>query len=238
MAYHMMLDGETFATSNNAVMPQLGWVVFDPEGEPGSIIDHGEYNISVDSCLALGGQVDGSTLRWWMTDAPAVARALLFDPQAPVWQMPAVLSDLRSIYSQHGCRGVWSHGLTFDIAIINGYYQRLWPTQQGNNCPWKFWDCRDTRTRFADAERLTSWRRPKRETAHTGLADARVQAEDVQSSWAAMRELFDFRRASLDGVAASHKMASDQGVQLDPISMRELPELRDPSGQDDAGGLV
>jgi hypothetical protein len=88
------------------------------------------------------------------------------------------LIALYQAYSNSRCKAVWSHGAVFGIPIVEHYLR-----ESGLLAPWKFWDIRDTRTLFWAAT-ARGWKRRDRPTAHTALADAVVQAEDVCSAWA------------------------------------------------------
>jgi hypothetical protein len=70
-----------------------------------------------------------------------------------------------------GCDKVWSHGAVFDIVIIEDLLR-----QMGRTEPWKFWNCRDTRTLFdlADPDMPQA-------AKHNALEDAKRQAIGVKN---------------------------------------------------------
>jgi|LGOV01.1.fsa_nt_gb hypothetical protein len=59
------LDLETLGTNNSPVITQIGAVAFDIT--TGKVIRQFMLNISIDSCLKAGLKVDGSTIKWWLT---------------------------------------------------------------------------------------------------------------------------------------------------------------------------
>lgn len=177
---HMMIDLETVDTGNDAGIIQVGVAVFDPYGD--RMITTKQWNVNLMDSLLCGGTVSKDTIEWWRTKTTDQARYSV-TTGGSTNRISSVLHMLGEVYNQHGCGRVWSHGLTFDIAILNGYY-----TRAGKEPPWRYTAARDTRTRFEDAAEM-GWSKPDRgPTAHTAEADAVAQAMDIQDS-----TLFMFR---------------------------------------------
>lgn len=193
MPLAMMIDLETTSTTPRAGILQAGWCVFDPLGEPGAVLHKAQWNVCLDSCTRLGGQHSNDTIRWWLKQGPE-ARASVAAEGTTEHQVKFVLEQLREDYTSHRCREAWSHGKEFDLKILEHYTAAL-----GMQPPWKFWDCMDTRTLFSVAQRL-GWSKPKRETAHTALADALAQAEDVQAANAWIMRGWEQHRPSETGL--------------------------------------
>lgn len=175
MPLALMIDLETCATTPRAAILQAGWCVFDPLGEPGTTVMGAQMNVDTDSCSRWGGQFSNQTIRWWLRQS-SQARGSVANEGHEEHDIEAVLKQVAADFRQHGCLEVWSHGKEFDVKIVEHYMVAC-----GIQPPWKFWDIMDTRTLFRTAERL-GWQRPKRETAHTAMADAIAQAEDVQAA--------------------------------------------------------
>jgi hypothetical protein len=76
------------------------------------------------------------------------------------------------------------------VPVLASAYRAL-----GLREPWDYGRVRDTRTLFALAAELAGWEKPRRETAHTALADAVAQAEDVRGAYAALRGRLAFGEA-------------------------------------------
>ena len=76
-----------------------------------------------------------------------------------------------------GVFGVWSHGATFDLVIIENIYRQL-----GKNLPWQYWQLRDTRTLFDLGFNPDMPQGSK----HDALQDAIRQSVGVQNIYAKM----------------------------------------------------
>src|SRR6185437_15722245 len=169
MTNHMMIDLETLSTSPRAVIVQLGCCVFD--FDTGAAVPGSDFqaNVSVDECLALGGEVHGSTVMWWLNQSEAARWSITEPPQA----LNVVLSWVTQIYDRYACEAVWSQGAAFDVVVVEHYYRAL-----RREPPWRYSAVRDTRTVYHLAESL-GWLRPTVETAHTALADCVSQVAQV-----------------------------------------------------------
>ena len=171
---HHMLDLETLGTAPNSAILQIGLARFDPAGS--GIDDTFERTISLDSCLQAGLKIDGDTFAWWLTQSEAARRAVIYNPQPLTRALIDLTAWLGYINFQQPENVIWSHGAAFDVPILASAYRAC-----GYKEPWDHRLVRDTRTLFWLAEQR-GWEKPKRETAHTALADAVAQAEDVQSA--------------------------------------------------------
>jgi len=115
---HVMVDIETLADTNNAVIVSIGAVKFDIEsGETG---DTFHETVDIDSCLKAGFEVTGGTIKWWMRQSDGARREFQKDGihiAEALQKMATFLQD--NDYS------MWSNGLRFDIAILENAYRRL-----------------------------------------------------------------------------------------------------------------
>lgn len=66
----IVLDLETLGTNNSPVITQIGAVAFDIT--TGKKVREFMLNVSIDSCLKAGLKVDGSTIKWWLTQSKEV----------------------------------------------------------------------------------------------------------------------------------------------------------------------
>jgi len=165
MAKHLMFDLETMATSPRAVILTLGAVTFDPFTD--EIFDEMYFRIDIDAQSELGREINEDTLDWWGKQDPEIMlEAFSDDDRLPLDQAMDKFHKFA-----WGCDKVWSHGAVFDIIIIEDLL-----AQMKRTVPWKFWDCRDTRTLFdlADADMPQS-------AKHNALEDAKRQAIGVQN---------------------------------------------------------
>ena len=108
----MMFDLETFATSYNAAIVSIGACLFDIEG---NVSDLWYSNVSLDSCITAGLEVDPKTVDWWLEQSSEARNALFADPVLPLEE---ALQKFRSSFPVNKVKGIWSHA-TFDFVIMN-----------------------------------------------------------------------------------------------------------------------
>lgn len=167
---HVMIDLETQGIRPTSIILSLGAVVFDPA--TGVIGSEFYRNVDVASCEAIGLTRDQSTMDWW-EDQSAEARKALEEDQQPI---TSVISDFTTWWKSVGAINPWSHGATFDIAILENIYLQL-----GLDAPWDFWNVRCCRTILACSNRRIY--RPKDSVKHNALDDARAQAAAIAASF-------------------------------------------------------
>lgn len=183
MMKHMMVDLETFGTTPDAGIVQGGGVAFMPRKPAHAIAEEllgtsFERAVTLQSCLLLGGRYMPDTRDWWCTQKSAAQQLICRNAVS----ISEFLDMVDECYLSNQCSAVWSHGASFDIPILEFYYAQL-----GRKAPWKFYDVRDTRTLFWMAA-AAGWIKPRRETAHGGLADSKAQVEDVCSAMQALSQ--------------------------------------------------
>lgn len=194
---HVMIDIETLGLGPTPVILQIGAVAFDPGADEPippytqRSRNHFEMSIDIDSCLDLclrvGLHVDGSTIAWWFAQSDAARRAVMTNPRP----LGSVLNAFWAWLGLHrsgdapGLPFIWSHGAAFDVPVLEAAYRLC--RNPILAVPWDHRSVRDTRTLFALAEEFAGWQKPRHETAHTALADAITQAEDVRAAYAALR---------------------------------------------------
>lgn len=171
---HIMLDLETMGTRPGSALVALGACAFDPNGELGEAPPRFYKTISLASCQAAGLRVDAGTVMWWLQQEAAPRAALAKDPR-PVGQ---VLKEFAEWFEQEQGVHLWGHGASFDPVLVES---AMWAC--GLQCPWKFYNFRDTRTLFAlaDAKGL-GWMPERAGTHHNALDDALHQARAVQAA--------------------------------------------------------
>jgi DNA polymerase III epsilon subunit-like protein len=159
----VMFDLETFGTSGNAAIVQLGAVVFDRvtgEIHPIQFIS----NVDLNSCLAAGLEMDASTVLWWMKQGEEARKSIL-DP--PGTALKSVLEDfndwLGMVAKRLGAEPkssitMWSHA-TFDFPILQNAFSKM-----GIKPAFSFKGARDLRT-LTDLAGIEYWT-PEYEKAH------------------------------------------------------------------------
>jgi hypothetical protein len=176
MLSDVMIDLETLDVLPTATILTIGAVKFDPFGddlnEP--TCEKLYIKVDIDSCDAIGSTVSPSTLEWWASQSKE-AQEDAFDPNNRI----GIEESISQLYKFcWGAKRVWSHGVGFDLIILEHYFRKI-----GKAVPWQFWEMRDTRTLFdigINPERATV-------TAHNALADALDQALGVQKVYRTLR---------------------------------------------------
>lgn len=172
---NLMIDVETFGTVPGCAIRSIGACFFNWD----EIGESFYTNIDTPSCLEAGLHIDPRTKAWWDNQAKAAKDALEAD-QKP---LKTALQDFRRwVITNTGDKAqlqVWSHGLSFDIPIIN-YAQaqlRLYTV-------WNYYNERDTRTMIwlANPEEIVFIG-----TAHNALYDAQHQARQMQACYKKLR---------------------------------------------------
>lgn len=165
----IMIDLETLATGPNAGLIQIGAIAFNSRtGQAKS--EPFEVDVDLISALMAGGEVDGSTVRWWQDQGgPNLKR-----PK----EVRAALHELSAWFKKYpDAKRVWAQGPSFDTAVLEGYFRRL-----GMKQPWSYNAARDTRTVY-DLARERGWQKPEgTEPVHEGLEDCRRQVICLMSA--------------------------------------------------------
>jgi exodeoxyribonuclease VIII len=153
------------STNPRATILTLGAVKFDPFTD--EFFDEMYIRIDIEEQEKLGREIDPNTLEWWSKQDPEIMLEAFSDEDR------ISLAEAMDQFHKFawGCDKVWSHGAVFDIVIIEDLLR-----QMGRTEPWKFWDCRDTRTLFD----LANPDMPQ-SAKHNALEDAKRQAIGVQN---------------------------------------------------------
>lgn len=179
---NIMIDMETLGVSMSAPIISIAAVFFDLDGCIGKTF----YRVvELKSALSYG-QVEPSTLAWWMSQ-PDGAREIFSDPCAA--SLEVVLRDLDGfIKAEENFEvvKVWGNGPSFDNAILAQAYRNL-----DIPLPWRFRHDRDVRTIVDLAKCLRNvepFKLAVREGVHhNALSDALFQVECVSTAYRALK---------------------------------------------------
>lgn len=172
----VMLDLETMDTTINAAVVQVGAIPFN--SQTGLVRpDFFLMDVTLATSVALGGSVGEGTVGWWEDQGG-------FHPRHHPEPMRKVLEELADWLSfLPEVRYIWAQGPSFDVAILEGYYQRA-----GIMVPWAFNSARDTRTVY-DLARERGWEKPEgTEALHYALEDCRRQIICLRSALEVIRQ--------------------------------------------------
>lgn len=164
---HFVLDLETMGKGPLAAIVAIGCVLVDN----GKIAAEFYERVDLESSIAAGGVVDGSTVQWWLQQA-AEARSEVDGrlPSIPLEIALRMLADFMHTAPRRNSR-LWGNGSSFDNVIVGTAFDRL-----GIPRPWDFWSDRDLRTLVEicpAAKRSIQFEGTK----HHALADANYEAQ-------------------------------------------------------------
>lgn len=124
----VMIDVETLDTRPSTVILSIGAVRFNIE-QPEVIGDTFHVYVDIDSCLAHGRTVSGSTIMWWLDQDQAAREKLLRAARVP---LKSALLELSTFITEKD--RVWGNGASFDNAILADAYRSVGLPQ-----PWRYW---------------------------------------------------------------------------------------------------
>ncbi|MBS4064197.1 MAG: 3'-5' exoribonuclease [Chitinophagaceae bacterium] len=171
--YHnVMIDIETMGTNKRAVIASIAAVEFDlASGQKGR---HFYEKVDIQSCLDLGLQVDGDTIKWWLNQ-PDQARAELVKDVRP---LPQVLFKLTHWMAKCSAdTKVWGNGPSFDLVILGNAFQAVNQTP-----PWDYKNERCVRTMLMLFPMVRDYIH-HRGIKHQPVADANYQIELVSECY-------------------------------------------------------
>lgn len=163
----VMIDVETLDTRPSTVLLSIGAVRFDIE-KPHVLGDEFHVHIDIDSCLAAGRTVSGSTILWWLDQDEQARRKIT---EAHRIKLHDALLQLSTFIKDKD--RVWGNGAAFDNAILSDAYRSAGIPQ-----PWRYWGDMCYRT-LKNLYRHVA--KPDFEgVKHDALADAKNQAVHLQ----------------------------------------------------------
>lgn len=172
-----MIDLETWGTRPGCAIRSVGVVTFDL-WRPSDSVEQFYKNISDSHCEAAGLKKEQGTVDWWARQSPQAQTALLLD-QRPLLD---VVQQLEMFLSRHHVKCIWSQGANFDVVLWEVACRAV-----GREAPWRFFNCRDTRTLY-DAAGLDPRSVTRAGTYHNALDDAEHQVECVRRAWAMLND--------------------------------------------------
>lgn len=165
---NIMVDLETMGSGSHSAIIAIGAVEFDTTKKQ---LGKEFYRvIDLTSSVEAGGEMDPSTVIWWMGQSDEARKAFT----AKGVKLPQALIefvDFLDTCAPRKTRCIWGNGASFDNVILGNAFRRLQLT-----IPWEFWNDRCYRTIKA----LYPDVKIKREgTHHNALDDAKDQARHL-----------------------------------------------------------
>ena len=163
----VMLDIETMGNGSNSPIVAIGAVKFDDNG----IHDRFYEVITLEDAVASGGEIDPSTVLWWLKQSKDAINSTFFPDKEPITTKQALDKLRLFIGDGQDVTGVWGNGVAFDNVIISNAARRL-----GVDPIWPFWLDRCYRTVKGMNTDI-----PVKEhgVAHNALDDAIKQAQHL-----------------------------------------------------------
>ena len=155
----IMLDLETLGTTPGSVIVAIGAVKFGR----GQLHDEFYRRVDIDSCLAAGLTVDGSTIRWWLSQGDSARQEIV----KAAMNLPMVLNDFSAWIGDPKAE-IWGNGAAFDNALLAAAYAAA-----KLPLPWRYSKDRCYRTLCA---LYPDQRLERQGTHHNALDDASSQA--------------------------------------------------------------
>lgn len=145
MHAHIMLDLETMGNGSLSAITAIGAATLFTATPFSHDIYKFSEDVSLQSCVDLGLQMDASTVLWWLEQSEDARKSFKNNEGAD--HLSTVLESFSS-YVDHvksivGDRNisVWGNGVSFDNVILSNAYKKL-----GIKTPWEFWQDRCYRT--------------------------------------------------------------------------------------------
>lgn len=179
----IMIDIETWAKSDSAVIRAIGLVVFDPCAQDNDSVRLIDCRHSIDQQLERGREIDPETVEWWrgqeltLSNAIATGRTEYLNSVFTAETMLSITDVITALAgyaretSRNGRITVWARSPSFDLKIISHLYQSM-----GLDLPWKFWEEADCRT----LDKFIT--HPKSARPHDPLSDCFAQAHHVRDT--------------------------------------------------------
>jgi len=189
----LMIDFETLGQTPSTTVISVGAVFFDPvTGQKGPTF---YMAFDVDEQIKRGRSIDGSTLKWWMSQSGA-AKKVFNEKAQPAKEVLELFS--KWVLSNNTVSKIypWGNGSSFDISIFEDLF-RMYDVK----CPWLYYNVFDVRTfkRFiANGAKVE-----KTGVDHNALDDAQAQADYVIEHYKFFQEMIAAFKAISQPAAAS-----------------------------------
>jgi exodeoxyribonuclease VIII len=131
---HVMIDIETMGSGVDAAVFRLTAVPFNMA--TGDTAEPFDYNISMESEMMEGFNIDVSTVKWWMQQDEE-ARKTFYEAEGIHTQTVFLMFD--EWLEKNQPEMLWANGASFDFAIIRNHYRKItglkdWPYFRQENC--------------------------------------------------------------------------------------------------------
>jgi len=173
MNTHIMIDIETLALDDNAVVTSFGAVAFNKKGfiEPTETAEI-YRELPIQAQLNAGRIIEAKTLNWYQSKKLEIPPACF---NLEYWRLGDHLKDLHHFIveffeEEQPALYIWSHGVCFDITKLQNLFKQYY-----DYVPWEYWQIMDCRTlvNLWPQAKLTA----SEDASHNALEDARDQVK-------------------------------------------------------------
>lgn len=168
---HMMIDLETLATTPDAVVFQIGFAVFDKDG---NVFDSVRMEIDILPQIMKGRKVDPETQRWWAQQLES-SWYRHFDNQI---SLDHAFATIKRHFVSRECRHVWANSPSFDCVILESL-----AGQFNLELPWNFRQQMDVRTLKTLGRIMEVPRLDPEPATHDSREDCLRQIREVSHYW-------------------------------------------------------
>jgi len=158
--YNVVIDLETLSTKHNPVILSIGAVKLRGR----EIVSKYIATIDIQSCLDVGLQIDGDTLKWWFKQSKEAREVF----ENGISSLPAALEAFAA-WLRKDDYYIWGYPATSDNIWLESAYDACKLER-----PWPFWANRCLATLSKEYPEIVC---KEPEIAHNALHDAEVQAQ-------------------------------------------------------------
>lgn len=184
----MMIDIETLDVKPEAVVLQIGCVIFEDQFSEQRVMTFHErdYNLDVTTQIEAGRTISWETLKFWMSQADDSRQSVIADDECeayagnvqpnrklPRWPAWRALQEIDRLAVQYDVKAFWAKG-SFDFTILEHLASQCNP----NKLPWTFRSKYDLRTLLSLAPHVKDLPRNILKQ-HTGMMDCHYQIEQL-----------------------------------------------------------
>lgn len=188
MSHHLMIDIETLSGRPDALVLQVGAVLFEPA--MGTLQAPGrKWDLRTDEQENdWHRDIEARTVLWWAQQSAEARTAVLQVPSRERVHPAQCLVELGDLID--AAEYVWARGPAFDLAILNSLYAAVQAATTGlvpDRKPlFPFWKWRDERV-LRDLLDAVGYGQQRHGVAHDALDDAVSQANNVLRAYEVMR---------------------------------------------------
>ena len=176
-----MIDLETYALDDNAVILSVGISVVDSEWNE---VDSYYVNVNIDEQVNTGRNINPDTVEWWSKQSSEAVNTIFDNPDYPQANVNIVADDIVRLTNIWRARTgdkilYWGNSARFDVEKLNTFiYLYSTDVETAEFFPDYFQRCFKTLRDVSEAFYGVKYNRE--DVKHDALADARQQVEFVK----------------------------------------------------------